>query len=88
MKPSVGVNSNLMCSRRSSFIKKASVSHTYVTAHGETPGWVSPWHFGINEGPVVLMIENHRSGLLWELMRDCPYLALGLKRAGFSATRP
>jgi hypothetical protein len=33
---------------------------------------------------IVLMIENYRSGLLWRLMRQCPYLVSGLRRAGFS----
>ncbi|MGI8436127.1 MAG: hypothetical protein ACR2NX_04385 [Chthoniobacterales bacterium] len=33
--------------------------------------------------PIVLMIENHRSGLLWQLMRQCPYLVAGLNSAGF-----
>jgi hypothetical protein len=32
----------------------------------------------------VLMIENHRSGLPWRLMRGCSYLASGLRRAGFT----
>jgi hypothetical protein len=48
------------------------------------PGWVSPWNYGLNQGPLVLMIENHRSGLIWNLMRRCPYLVQGLRRAGFS----
>jgi hypothetical protein len=30
------------------------------------------------------MIENYRSGLLWRLMRQCPYLVSGLRRAGFT----
>ena len=47
-------------------------------------GWVSPYHFGINEGPTVLMIENYRSGLLWKLMRRCAPLRRGLARAGFA----
>ena len=47
-------------------------------------GWVSPWHFGINEGPIVLMIENYRTDFLWRLMRSCPYLVAGLRRAGFT----
>jgi hypothetical protein len=47
-------------------------------------GWVSPWHYGLNIGPVILMIENYRTGLLWQLMRSCPYLVTGLKRAGFT----
>ncbi len=47
-------------------------------------GWVSPYHFGINEGPTVLMIENFRSGLLWKLLRRCPTMTTGLRRAGFT----
>lgn len=45
--------------------------------------WVSPGHYGLDQGIVLMMIENHRSGWLWWLMRDCPYLADGLRRAGF-----
>ena len=62
---------------------RATINPTYATKPGHASGWVSPWHFGINQGPVVLMIENHRSGMLWELMRECPYVIQGLKRAGF-----
>jgi hypothetical protein len=47
-------------------------------------GWVSQYHFGINEGPTVLMIENHRSAMIWHLMRNCSYLVAGLRAAGFS----
>jgi hypothetical protein len=46
-------------------------------------GWVSPWHFGLNVGPIVLMTENYRSGLLWKLMRGCQPVVTGLRRAGF-----
>ncbi|HVT11441.1 MAG TPA: glucoamylase family protein [Fimbriimonadaceae bacterium] len=60
---------------------------TFNPTHPDTShnpnGWVSPWHFGVNQGPIVLMIENYRSGLLWELMRANPHLAGGLRRAGF-----
>jgi hypothetical protein len=48
------------------------------------PGWTSLYHYGINLGPVVLMCENYRSGLLWQLTRRCPYLVTGLRRAGFA----
>ena len=47
-------------------------------------GWTSSYHFGINLGPVVLMCENYRSDFLWRLMRACPYVVTGLRRAGFS----
>ena len=62
---------------------RATINQTYAAKPGYASGWISPWHFGINQGPVVLMIENHRSGLLWSLMHECPYLVQGLQRAGF-----
>jgi hypothetical protein len=46
-------------------------------------GWFSDHFYGINEGPIVLMIENYRSGLLWRLMRECSPIVKGLHRAGF-----
>ncbi|MGO4378098.1 glucoamylase family protein [Pseudoduganella sp. RAF19] len=47
-------------------------------------GWVSEWHYGLNQGPIVLMLENYRTGLIWRLMRRCPYVVEGLRRAGFT----
>jgi hypothetical protein len=52
--------------------------------HGTQSGWVSPWHFGLNQGPIVMMIENYRTDMIWELMRRCPHIRTGLKRAGFT----
>ena len=64
---------------------KASFNPTHPGEPGNPHGWwVSPWHFGLNQGPIVLMIENHRTGLLWEWMRKCPYIAKGLLRANFT----
>ncbi|MER9272852.1 glucoamylase family protein [Mesorhizobium sp. M0643] len=63
---------------------KAAFNPTHPGTSGNAFGWwVSPWHFGLNEGPVVLMIENECSGLLWRLMRSCRYIRIGLQRAGF-----
>jgi hypothetical protein len=45
--------------------------------------WVSPGKFGLDQGIVVMMIENHRTGLIWRLMRDCPPIRAGLRQAGF-----
>ena len=45
--------------------------------------WVSAGHFGLDQGIVLMMIENHRSQLIWRLMRNCPYIGAGLRRAGF-----
>jgi hypothetical protein len=64
---------------------KAAFNPTHPGEPGNPYGWwVSPWYFGLNQGPIVLMIENHRSGLLWQLMRGCPYIISGLRRAGFN----
>jgi hypothetical protein len=37
----------------------------------------------MHEEPIALMIENYRNGLLWRIMRECPYIVSGLRRAGF-----
>ena len=44
---------------------------------------MSPWIFGLNQGPIILMIENFQSELIWKLIRKCPYIVEGLRRAGF-----
>ncbi len=63
---------------------KASFNPTHPGNPGNPYGWwVSPWHYGLNQGPIILMIENYRSGFLWRLMQRCPYLVTGLRRAGF-----
>jgi len=59
---------------------KCSYNPTF-TANGK--GWVSKGYFGLDQGPIVMMIENYRTGLIWRLMRRCPYIAEGLRRAGF-----
>ncbi|WP_232324300.1 MULTISPECIES: glucoamylase family protein [unclassified Variovorax] len=46
-------------------------------------GWISKGEFGLDQGMIVLMIENFRSGLLWRLGRSCTYIQAGLRRAGF-----
>jgi hypothetical protein len=47
-------------------------------------GWFDSDYLGIDEGPIVSMIENYRSGLIWNTMRKSPYIIRGLRRAGFS----
>ncbi len=64
---------------------KAAFNPSHAGQPGNPYGcWVSPWHFGLNQGPIVLMIENYRTGMLWRLMRSCPHIVTGLRRAGFS----
>jgi len=63
---------------------KATFNPTHPDRSKNPFGWVSPWQFGLNQGPIVLMIENYRSGLPWRLMRSSPYVTCGLRRAGFT----
>ena len=62
---------------------RATFNATYPGDDSSHCGWISPWHFGLNLGPNVLMIENHFSGMLWQLMRGCSWIVDGLRRAGF-----
>lgn len=61
---------------------RCSINPTY-SSDSAVP-WTSEYHFGINVGPVVMMCENFRSDLLWRLMRNCPHIRTGLRRAGFT----
>jgi hypothetical protein len=63
---------------------KATFNPTFSQTSDPLKYWISPSHYGLNQGPIVLMIENYRSGMLWSLLRQCPYLVNGLRRAGFS----
>lgn len=59
---------------------RCSFNPTYKTADGY---WISPEYFGLDQGPVILAIENHLTGLPWQLMRNSRVLQRGLQRAGF-----
>lgn len=63
---------------------KATFNPTYLEPSDPSLYWISPYHFGLNQGPIVLMIENYRSELLWNLMRGSRHILTGLRRAGFS----
>jgi hypothetical protein len=47
-------------------------------------GWFDTDYLGIDQGPILAMIENLRSGLVWQTMRRNPYVVRGLEAAGFS----
>jgi hypothetical protein len=63
---------------------KCSFNPTFKDGSKNKRGWHSEGYYGLDQGPIVLMIENYRTGLLWRLMRQCPYIVAGLRRAGFS----
>lgn len=47
-------------------------------------GWFDTDYLGIDQGPIVAMIENHRTGLVWQLMRRNDAVVRGLRAAGFA----
>ena len=73
--------------RHSRYGFDASFNPTFPETSRNPNGWVSPWIFGLNQGPIILMIENYQSGLIWNLMRKCAYFAGGLQQAGFAPAR-
>ena len=74
------------CARYPEMIRDSRLPSGFnPTLRGGGPsGWVSEGYFGLDQGIIVLMIENYRSGLIWKLMRRCPYIGSGLRRAGFT----
>lgn len=60
---------------------RAAFNLTFPTEDGE--GWLAPDYIGLDEGTVLMLLENYRTGLLWELMRGCSHLKRGLLKAGF-----
>ena len=69
---------------RSTYGFLCSFNPTFPSDARSRSGWISQGYYGLDQGPIVLMIENYRSGLAWRLMRACPYLVRGLRRAGFA----
>ncbi len=47
--------------------------------------WVAEKYLAIDQGPIVVMIENHRSGLIWDLFMGAPEVQEGLEKLGFSS---
>jgi len=62
----------------------ASFNPSYPEKNVHPNGWISPWQFGLNQGPIVIMIENYKTGLIWETMKKSPQIINGLRRAGFT----
>lgn len=63
---------------------KCTFNPTYSDEATTHKGWISRGYYGLDQGPIVMMIENYRSGFFWSLMRGCAPLMRGLRRAGFT----
>lgn len=76
--------------QRYGFLDAINPSFTFTDVqlrHGrviENVGWVADDYLAIDQGPIVAMIENYRSGLIWTIMKRNSHIRRGLERAGFT----
>jgi hypothetical protein len=60
-------------------------NYGFVDAFNLTDGWFADSHLAIDQGPIIVMIENYRSGLLWNLFMSCPEVKNGMRSLGFQS---
>jgi hypothetical protein len=63
---------------------KDAFNSSYQEGLENNRGWFDVDYLGIDQGPIVLQIENYKTGLVWNTMRKNPYIVQGLKLAGFT----
>ena len=57
----------------------------FYDAFSEDADWYTPRYLAIDQGPIVVMIENYRTGLLWKLFMGAPEVKEGLRKLGFTS---
>lgn len=57
----------------------------FYDAFSDTENWYPRRYLAIDQGPIVVMMENYRSGLIWNLFMSCPEIKQGLKKLGFES---
>jgi hypothetical protein len=57
----------------------------FADAFNEGRNWYADAFLAIDQGPIIIMIENHRSGLLWKLFMSIPEIQVGLRKLGFTS---
>ncbi|MCF8304604.1 MAG: hypothetical protein K9I94_15120 [Bacteroidales bacterium] len=63
---------------------KDSFNPTYAkVAMNDQQVWINKDYLGIDQGPILIQLENYESGLIWNIMKKNAYIINGLKRAGF-----
>lgn len=62
---------------------KLWAEHGFVDAFNLSENWFDDQHIAIDQGPIIIMIENHRTGLIWDLFMDIPEIRESLTKLGF-----
>ena len=60
----------------------------FVDAFNLSQNWYAQSHLAIDQGPIIVMIENYRSGLLWKLFMRSPEIQAGLKKLNIQFQQP
>ena len=60
----------------------------FYDAFNLNAGWFPRRYLAIDQGPIVVMIENHRTGLLWNLFMSCPEVRSGIAKLGMTREKP
>jgi hypothetical protein len=63
---------------------KDAFNRTYTFNPKYPNGWFDIDYLGIDQGPILLQMENYQSGLIWKVMKKNPYIKKGLLKAGFT----
>lgn len=58
-------------------------TYGFVDAFSEEKNWYAKSYLAIDQGPIIVMIENYRTGLLWKLFMSCPEIKRGLNKLEF-----
>lgn len=69
------------------FGEKLFGKYGFYDAFSETDNWFPQRYLAIDQGPIVVMMENYRSGLLWNLFMKAPEIQNGLKKLGFESPK-
>jgi len=56
----------------------------FYDAFNITEGWTADSYLAIDQGPIIIMIENYRTGLLWDLFMSCPEVEIAMEKLGFT----
>lgn len=63
---------------------KDAFNLTFQADEMSDPGWFDKDYIGIDQGPIIIQLENYQTGLIWEVMKKNKYIITGLKKAGFN----
>jgi hypothetical protein len=56
----------------------------FYDAFNVTEEWYASSNIAVDQGPIMIMIENHRTGLVWDLFMSCPEVQQALSDLGFT----